>query len=387
SPTVPPNPAACTGDCNGDGRVAINELITLVNIALGNIACTDACTGFDACERPISINVLIGAVGSSLSGCPATPTVTETIIVEATTPPASPTPTQPADGSLGIRRFSINSETSRFVAVLNPAFKFPTDGVAGYLDLRAGKPSGPTGATFVDVVGASEYIWVDVPTGGVTVCLRVRQDRLPVERAGLLACNGGAGLGISVVLDHNLGTVGHCSGGDSDRLACSVDADCPGGSCFSAEDCSMARGQVEGPTDPHPGVCNGTLGGGLLPGDSGPGALMIAPDMATGVTAGLPIEILLEREPPCGDENLTGDTVDFALTTSRATGEILHFNNPEPTPGVPTTLTDEQTGANFDCANWTQEDGPGTLVVAGPTLDTMVNGEPADLISSFVLDD
>ncbi len=63
------NRSACVGDCDGPGSVTVNELITMVNIALGN---TDAshCTAGDANQDgTIAINELIAAVNSSLNGC------------------------------------------------------------------------------------------------------------------------------------------------------------------------------------------------------------------------------------------------------------------------------------------------------------------------------
>src|SRR5262245_3581440 len=63
----------CTGDCDGDGSVAINELITGVNISLGN-AELDTCDVFDADENgQADIYELIAAVGNSLNGCTAGP--------------------------------------------------------------------------------------------------------------------------------------------------------------------------------------------------------------------------------------------------------------------------------------------------------------------------
>src|SRR5262245_23207769 len=63
----------CTGDCDGDGSVGINELITGVNISLGN-AQLDTCDVFDADENGrADIYELIAAVGNSLNGCTAGP--------------------------------------------------------------------------------------------------------------------------------------------------------------------------------------------------------------------------------------------------------------------------------------------------------------------------
>jgi hypothetical protein len=63
---------ACTGDCDGDGQVAINEAVRGVNIALGN-APVGECAQFDANDDGmVSVNELIAAVGSVLDGCPST---------------------------------------------------------------------------------------------------------------------------------------------------------------------------------------------------------------------------------------------------------------------------------------------------------------------------
>ncbi len=59
----------CVGDCNGDGEVAINEIITCVNIALGS-AQLSTCTSCDANgDGQVEINELILAVNSALNGC------------------------------------------------------------------------------------------------------------------------------------------------------------------------------------------------------------------------------------------------------------------------------------------------------------------------------
>ncbi|MGH7789403.1 MAG: choice-of-anchor Q domain-containing protein [Candidatus Binatia bacterium] len=67
TPTSPSG--ACAGDCNGNGRVAVNELILLVNVALGN-ALSSACPAGDLNrDSMISINELITAVRNALNNC------------------------------------------------------------------------------------------------------------------------------------------------------------------------------------------------------------------------------------------------------------------------------------------------------------------------------
>jgi len=76
--TVTPLPTAthtpeivpCAGDCNGDGMVAIGELIIGVNIALGNQPLAN-CLALDSNSNGmVQINELIAAVTAALTGCP-----------------------------------------------------------------------------------------------------------------------------------------------------------------------------------------------------------------------------------------------------------------------------------------------------------------------------
>lgn len=64
---------ACPGDCDGDGRVTISELIRGVNIALA-LAPFGNCPAFDRDgNQMVSIGELIAAVNASLAGCPIEP--------------------------------------------------------------------------------------------------------------------------------------------------------------------------------------------------------------------------------------------------------------------------------------------------------------------------
>jgi cysteine-rich repeat protein len=59
---------ACTGDCGGTGSVTIDEIITLVNIALGN-AQPSACPHGVPDGAEVNIALIIQAVNAALSGC------------------------------------------------------------------------------------------------------------------------------------------------------------------------------------------------------------------------------------------------------------------------------------------------------------------------------
>ncbi len=59
----------CASDCDGNGTVSINELITVVNIALGNRPLATCAAGDINGDGVVAINELITAVGSALRGC------------------------------------------------------------------------------------------------------------------------------------------------------------------------------------------------------------------------------------------------------------------------------------------------------------------------------
>ncbi|MEO8604314.1 MAG: parallel beta-helix domain-containing protein, partial [bacterium] len=62
---------SCTGDCDGNGAVAVNEIVLGVNIALGSAPVSE-CASFDLdSDGTIGINELITAVTFALNGCPA----------------------------------------------------------------------------------------------------------------------------------------------------------------------------------------------------------------------------------------------------------------------------------------------------------------------------
>jgi subtilisin-like proprotein convertase family protein len=71
TPTMSITPGTCTGDCDGNGRVAVNELVLGVNIGLER-ANVSMCPAFDADgSGSVVVNELVSGVGNALNGCPA----------------------------------------------------------------------------------------------------------------------------------------------------------------------------------------------------------------------------------------------------------------------------------------------------------------------------
>jgi hypothetical protein len=66
---APPTPTtACIGDCNSDGQVSIEELITAVGITLDR-SLLSTCPAL-ACNGTAGVDCLLRAVGAALNGCP-----------------------------------------------------------------------------------------------------------------------------------------------------------------------------------------------------------------------------------------------------------------------------------------------------------------------------
>lgn len=64
-------PPACSGDCDEDGMVAVNELVFGLGVSLGSLPVSD-CPLLDADENErVSVDELVRSVAASLNGCPA----------------------------------------------------------------------------------------------------------------------------------------------------------------------------------------------------------------------------------------------------------------------------------------------------------------------------
>lgn len=72
--------AACAGDCDGDGGVAVNEVVRAVTIALGSAPVGQCAAADTSGDGTVSIAELVGAVNAALGGCggDATPTPVRT---------------------------------------------------------------------------------------------------------------------------------------------------------------------------------------------------------------------------------------------------------------------------------------------------------------------
>jgi hypothetical protein len=61
----------CTGDCNADRRVTIDELIRIVDVALGNAGVIACIAGDELHDGEIVVNEIVRAIDNALGACPA----------------------------------------------------------------------------------------------------------------------------------------------------------------------------------------------------------------------------------------------------------------------------------------------------------------------------
>ena len=61
--------AACVGDCGGDGAVTVDDVLTMLNIALGSTPISACCAGDANGDHQITIDEILTAVNNALSGC------------------------------------------------------------------------------------------------------------------------------------------------------------------------------------------------------------------------------------------------------------------------------------------------------------------------------
>lgn len=155
-PTATPAPPVCTADCNGDGRITINEIVLAVNIALDR-ADLSACPAADGDgDGRVSINDLVRAVTGSLDGCVAPLAATLTDIQARVFSPRCATvfchDTTTMAGKLSLVAGQSHSQLVEVLAD-NPAARgagiervAPFDTEASFLIIKLGDPALAMGA-------------------------------------------------------------------------------------------------------------------------------------------------------------------------------------------------------------------------------------------------
>jgi hypothetical protein len=65
--SAPPTLEPCAGDCNGDGTVTVDEIITMVKVALGNVQVSDCQPGDANGDTQITVDEILKAVNNALN--------------------------------------------------------------------------------------------------------------------------------------------------------------------------------------------------------------------------------------------------------------------------------------------------------------------------------
>lgn len=82
--SAPGEVRACVGDCDGNGSVTVDEIVTGVSIALGARPLSE-CEILDGnLDQAVTVDELIMALNHALSGCPVDPSATPTPVASAT---------------------------------------------------------------------------------------------------------------------------------------------------------------------------------------------------------------------------------------------------------------------------------------------------------------
>jgi len=69
NPPPTPTPPPCPGDCDGDGQVTVGDILTTVNISLGNAEIGKCETGDANGDGQITVDEILTAMNKALSGC------------------------------------------------------------------------------------------------------------------------------------------------------------------------------------------------------------------------------------------------------------------------------------------------------------------------------
>jgi cysteine-rich repeat protein len=415
--------AQCIGDCNGDGEVLVNELISGVNIALGS-AELSTCPAFDEDgDGEVSISELIKAVNIALGA-----------------------PCGGGDGKCGDGQMNVDGETcddgnnfggdgcaancteedaragvfdsTKTMAVVQTQ-AFPiTLNISGSQTFRTGKARDTAvetveGDSFAPgempvVIKATELLFDPVSVPGL-VCACVRG--VPVESFGPgISAQGKIGCGengltdISYVLsqDHNTtpGSPGNkAAGGSPDDAECDNTTELPGGVTASA--CKEGEGDTCSlPSNLHTGVCIGprtlTPAGGMAP--RGSAIILNNSSISLLQDAGNCAE---KRNPngsctfpqygpdcqPCtADDEIMQDANLLPTTTGKSSAVVYDLNNDgtgaimgegQSCFGVPCQTTGN--GSIFDCDELANDPtgglSGGSISVSFPAIDSAQIGD------------
>ena len=410
----------CPGDCNGDNKVAINELITCVNIAL-NTSPVSTCPACDVNgDGMVTINELILAVNAALlPACPPS-----AVCGDGTKQAGEECDDGNNFGGDGCAA-NCTTEDAR-VGVFNPAETVAvvqTEAIPIMLNLTGQQTfrTGHARATATTlasggnipageipaVIKADELLFNPVSVTGL-VCACVRGIPVPsfgpgISASGSIGCGdqGLSNIDYRIIQDHDTtpGDPGNHTTATANDPDCNLTSPAPGGVVSMA--CREGTGaNCSTVQNTHTGVCQGprviTLSGGMAP----KGSALIINSTAIGLLSDAgacatnkPMRngkcLYADYGPdclPCTDDDLEKGNTEINPTTTGSAESGLFDANP---PGGAIIDKDQScfgspcithvNGSIFDCSQL----GPGTsgglsggsLGVCFPTLDAAQIGD------------
>jgi hypothetical protein len=325
TPTATPNSAACVGDCNSGNDVTVDELLAMVNIALGNADVSTCLVGDANHDMQITVDEILTAVNNALNGCPVP------------TPSGNPPP--------GSRTFALTSKSGFFSSLLPTKSGTP----AGTLVLTAGAVDS-NGEALVTLTNAPVLIQTTLRIAKLALCTTLE------SCTGTLYCNGGVNVDVVESLD-SLKAGLTCIQDGTNHCPASSSNVCCSNSC---------EGVLVGSGNPTIGtsMVNGT--------DSGAGALLLTCKQKSATVPWPPGD--------CSQADFASAVeMDEFYTTGKDTAMVLHpcAGTGAPANEMPTFF---KTGQGFDCAHWTRADGPGVLSFSIPSEEgtSIITGDGAN---------
>jgi cysteine-rich repeat protein len=336
--------ADCVGDCDGDGKVLVNELIIGINIALGTSEVTE-CPSFDADDSGVvSVAELIAAVNNALTGCKTTAECGNG--TKESGEECDDGNTSGGDGCAENCTLETTypctfaEEASATLQTYLFGLFLPLEGSYALSIGKATDSSGERPA----VIRASAMRFEPVVLPGVA-CVCVRGGTLPEFGDPNIAEQGSVGCGEQGLdevsyfapIEHNTNAADpNCELGDLEYDVPCVGGACQGGtlnkdSCKADKDCKAK----------HPKVCNGKLGlqftGGGPRGSvfmRGATSISLIPDGGKCVKNCDPTLVAMGPDclPCTQDDRNQAEPKPMPFTTGTAEGEVLEANNDVPYP-------------------------------------------------------
>jgi hypothetical protein len=172
----------CVGDCDGNARPTIDELVRGVNILLSRAA-LDLCASLDTNgDLKVAVNELVRAVADILYGCGVTPPTPVPSLTPTQTPPPTLTPPPTSTASPTVEPVSVAGQwredqyelgSSTCIAAINQIYEDVLSGLqpCDYTLTQDGQTVTATDCNGIEATGQVDetgVVSIDVPSGQIS---------------------------------------------------------------------------------------------------------------------------------------------------------------------------------------------------------------------------